>query len=546
MKIDRRKAMQLLAAAAATVPFADSLHAQTSQRKRLSITTFSKDADLVAAMRRGVSAMKALPPGDPSSWWWHGAVHHLDINRVPDFPRNATMPSPAEIKRYWRQCPHGINSFTPDEFLGWHSAYLIHFENALIARSGLNGWALPFWNYENPNERKLPEIFRVANIKVDDQWKESAAGTLKSNPLFEPLRRRDLADGRGTLADSAVDISGFSKLNDFRGIAGADSVGGSVSGMGALDALPHGQVHVAIGRNGRPDGSPGLMGSIPTAAFDPIFWVHHANIDRLWRQWLCVSGRKWGRFGDQAELNAWLAAKIWPFKAADGVEVLKSRGDYMLPGGLAYSYEDVSTACPPPALTTVGGVIKSGPLAIDSTIKGFSTVARVGQASGGISIRGGDPRSVTIKTLPIVGAGTSKSAKSVLTASVPARPRRLVLDIARATFSGRDAIGYDVHVNPKPGDTLTRLSKSFVGVVNGFALQTSETGDHVHDGHGDVVQSFDISEKTGSTSLQSVTVTLVPFALVVPPPPDFSASDAALDLGKVELRIVEGTSNPVM
>jgi tyrosinase len=27
------------------------------------------------------------------------------------------------------------------------------------------------------------------------------------------------------------------------------------------------------------------MSSIPTAPTDPIFWMHHANIDRLWSQW---------------------------------------------------------------------------------------------------------------------------------------------------------------------------------------------------------------------------------------------------------------------
>jgi tyrosinase len=29
----------------------------------------------------------------------------------------------------------------------------------------------------------------------------------------------------------------------------------------------------------------GTMGIIPWAAYDPIFWAHHANIDRLWRIW---------------------------------------------------------------------------------------------------------------------------------------------------------------------------------------------------------------------------------------------------------------------
>jgi hypothetical protein len=27
------------------------------------------------------------------------------------------------------------------------------------------------------------------------------------------------------------------------------------------------------------------MADVPSAAFDPIFWLHHANIDRMWAQW---------------------------------------------------------------------------------------------------------------------------------------------------------------------------------------------------------------------------------------------------------------------
>ena len=38
----------------------------------------------------------------------------------------------------------------------------------------------------------------------------------------------------------------------------------------------HGSVHVRTG---------GDMGDVPTAAYDPIFYLHHANIDRLWADW---------------------------------------------------------------------------------------------------------------------------------------------------------------------------------------------------------------------------------------------------------------------
>jgi len=39
---------------------------------------------------------------------------------------------------------------------------------------------------------------------------------------------------------------------------------------------PHGSVHGRVGGN---------MGSVPYAGFDPIFWLHHANVDRLWAVW---------------------------------------------------------------------------------------------------------------------------------------------------------------------------------------------------------------------------------------------------------------------
>jgi tyrosinase len=46
---------------------------------------------------------------------------------------------------------------------------------------------------------------------------------------------------------------------------------------GQLEDTPHSDVHLAVG---------GLMGHIITAAQDPIFFLHHCNIDRLWNAWL--------------------------------------------------------------------------------------------------------------------------------------------------------------------------------------------------------------------------------------------------------------------
>ena len=55
--------------------------------------------------------------------------------------------------------------------------------------------------------------------------------------------------------------------------------GGSGNGFNAeINGQPHGAVHGVIG--------PTLgMGSFEFAGRDPLFWVHHAAIDRLWESW---------------------------------------------------------------------------------------------------------------------------------------------------------------------------------------------------------------------------------------------------------------------
>ena len=49
-----------------------------------------------------------------------------------------------------------------------------------------------------------------------------------------------------------------------------------------LEGQPHGVMHCAVG-----DGcSIPHMGWVPLAGNDPLFYMHHANIDRLWQCWL--------------------------------------------------------------------------------------------------------------------------------------------------------------------------------------------------------------------------------------------------------------------
>src|SRR6185503_18384924 len=49
-----------------------------------------------------------------------------------------------------------------------------------------------------------------------------------------------------------------------------------------VNGTPHGVVHGAVGGN---------MTGFNFAGLDPIFWLHHCNIDRLWEAWMNAPGR---------------------------------------------------------------------------------------------------------------------------------------------------------------------------------------------------------------------------------------------------------------
>ena len=88
------------------------------------------DPDL-AAYRRGVAAMKALPASDARNWNRFAGVH-------ANF------------------CPHGNWYFLP-----WHRAYLTSLEAIIRDLSDKPDFALPYWDWTA--ERQLPPAFAAGN-----------------------------------------------------------------------------------------------------------------------------------------------------------------------------------------------------------------------------------------------------------------------------------------------------------------------------------------------------------------------------------------------
>lgn len=221
---------------------------------------------VVLRYARGIRAMQGLPLEDPRSWRYQAAIHGIT---------GAAPPAGAP----WNTCQHASWYFLP-----WHRMYLHRFEQ--ILRSFLTPddgagdpaeWALPYWDYSNGAPgNALPPAFR------EQQLPDGSA-----NPLFVP-RRRAVVNKGDALPPAVVSTASAmaEPLFTASGLGGSTGFGGPRTGFahqgpafGELEAQPHGPVHVWVG------GATGLMTDPATAALDPIFWLHHANVDRLWEVW---------------------------------------------------------------------------------------------------------------------------------------------------------------------------------------------------------------------------------------------------------------------
>src|SRR5262249_12562296 len=147
-------------------------------------------------------------------------------------------------------------------------------------------WALPYWNYFNTNQNTLPPAFATK------KWPDGQ----DDNPLFEKHRYGPFGDGKVFVPTNMPDVVNLNALDDpdFTGVADGGSVGfGGIETTfshggrthGGLEQQPHDQVHGLVGGRDAQTRVRGLMSDPDTAGLDPIFYLHHANIDRLWEVW---------------------------------------------------------------------------------------------------------------------------------------------------------------------------------------------------------------------------------------------------------------------
>jgi hypothetical protein len=258
---------------------------------RRNVYCLNDSSPQIVAYRNAITAMQALPATNPASWLAQANIH------------GTFSPPPGMITDACQHSSGATNLF----FLSWHRMYLYYFERIVRQQSGDASFALPYWGYSPSStaRRVLPAMFRTP--------------ATAANKLFVSQRRATVNSG-SALSASSVDPGAALLQLSFSGFSGG------------LEGTPHGVVHTGVG------GAGGWMSAFETAGQDPIFWLHHAMVDRLWSVWLAQGG---GRANPGTA--SWLTTNF-QFYDANGSTVSMS-GQQVVDTATQLSYNYASTSC---------------------------------------------------------------------------------------------------------------------------------------------------------------------------------------------------------
>lgn len=203
-------------------PLASTARSAGALRVRRSVSTMRPDDPDLDALRRAIPVMRR------EGLWEALVAVHADM-------RNRQHTS-------WR-------------FLPWHRLLILRFEEMVARISGYGDFALPYWNWARD---PFPPIFFTDPAFV------------MPGRLAPPGMVMDSRWFTAKLDDPFATFFGAPREPGGHGAPGPRYMAGSAEWSG------HNLMHGFVG---------GDMNDLQRAPNDPIFWLHHANIDRSWALW---------------------------------------------------------------------------------------------------------------------------------------------------------------------------------------------------------------------------------------------------------------------
>ncbi len=414
----RRRFLQAAAAAGVTAGLGRAAAPAGKVLVRRDIASLDPNGPEIASLRRGFAVMKARPASDPTSF-----IFQANIHLTRDLP----------AARGWNQCPHGNYFFAP-----WHRMYTYWFERLLRAAAGDPTLTVPYWNPASPASRTLPVAFR---LPAD-----------ASNPLYLAERNTDAG---GVNAGAVFPPSAAATTWVAMATTVYSSPGGTNAGFGGAakrQSSPyfgqiegwHNLIHVLLG------GTTGYMSDPFMSGREPIFWPHHANVDRLWKRWLDQGNGRANPTHDRAWMDA-----TFDFVDENGRAVKMAVRDALdTEAQLGYRYDDD----PPPVAHPVG-VAPPRPAPLPDAVTAEAKVPRTALGTDG-------PVSVTVEF------GAAREAIGKAAASGAAM---VLLAVEGIRFPAEPPVYYETYLNLPAG-----AEADYQGVHYAGNLVFAGLGPHLH------------------------------------------------------------------
>jgi peroxiredoxin/N-acetylneuraminic acid mutarotase len=228
---------------------------------------------MLAKYARAIDIMRSLPQEDPHSWTWWWYTHWIkgppaflwDFSRKKKTELIATLPPDKRefAEAVWNGCQaHPYNPSDPEQyqqwwFLPWHRLLLYEFEQTIREVLHDEDFTLPYWNPVTGDAADLvvPAVFRVPGTTLYNgtRWPWVNAGE-RLDTLWKGWLSLDCLNEKFYI----------------------DKPTGSLGFNPRMDQNPHFFTHIAIG---------GDMADFATVGGDPLFYLHHCNLDRIWESW---------------------------------------------------------------------------------------------------------------------------------------------------------------------------------------------------------------------------------------------------------------------
>ncbi|XP_023738685.1 polyphenol oxidase I, chloroplastic [Lactuca sativa] len=424
--------------------------------------------EYIQKFKDAMQKMKALPDDDPCSFKNQAKVHCAYCNNSYTQMASGYPEKVLQVHYSWL-------------FFPFHRWFLYFFERILGDLIEDKTFGLPYWNWDNPAGMEIPAVFEDGG---------------RSNPLYNSYRNVNHLRPAVIDLDYRMKERNISPLDQVRinlcimnrqmkrnasdptSFFGGEYVAGDnpISSVGSIEAGCHTAVHRWVGDPRTPNEED--LGNFYSAAYDPLFYVHHANVDRMWTLWKGLGGE--GR-KEPNDKNWEEASYVFYDENRKPVRVYNKHCVNL--EDLKYEYEDSETPW------------KSNPPKPRSATYSETT----------------SPENVTEMEFPLSISETVTVQVKRPETNRPKDQKKTIKEILLLkgiNFNGGKFVKFDVFVNIF--EDINRISPCESQYAGGFGLLPHKTSEKMNSKTGVRIELTELLEEINADGDDSVQVTIVP------------------------------------